>query len=500
MKKIVGLVIILLVLNSITFSISGNTLNKKITVFSKQIKSSSPSCISNSNSWYIETVDNMGEVGWFSNLVIFNDTIYIVYYDKERGNLRLVSQEDENWNVEVVDSKGDVGMYCDLVISSKETMHVSYYDRTHGDLRYAEKTDEGWEYIIIDEIGDTGRDTSIALDLNENVHISYYDETQGCLKHAVRMNGVWQIETIDNNGKIGCGTAIAIDNNDIIHISYTDKNEVVLWYAKGVWSNWEITCVDGESHLYGSTAICLDSFGNPHICYYDVTSPTDDWYLKYTTKKGDGWLFETIDDNLKYFWNEWGCSLDIDSYGRIHVGYYAWLEWNINYALKTENGWNVEVVKSEGSVGGYASIAVDNLGYPHLSFMDMNELSLNYAKKLNFSPEKPREPVGKKIGILSNTYQYETSTTDFDHDTISYGWDWGDDSDIEWTQYISSNTTITMNHSWNEKGTYSVRVKAKDEFGLESSWSDPTTVIMPKSTKVRYNLFFGLFKKFIDYI
>ncbi|MBS3749407.1 MAG: PKD domain-containing protein [Candidatus Thermoplasmatota archaeon] len=425
----------------------------------------------------------MGEVGWYSTLVIHNNRIYISYYDMENSNLRLVSQKSEKWNIEVIDEQGDVGMYNCLVIDTDGIIHISYYDKTNGNLKYAKKSGEIWEYDIVDEMGNTGLDTAIALDKNQNVHISYYDGTESALKHATKINNNWEIETIDNNGNVGCGSSIKIDSNDVMHISYTDNDKGALWYAKGTLSNWETNCIDNKSLVFGSTAISLDNLGNPHICYYDVPNPTEDWSLKYATKNGEKWLLETIDPNLKYFWNEWGCSIDVDDFNRVHVGYYAWQNWNINYALKTTKGWEVEIVKSEGSVGGYASIDVNESGYPHLSFMDMNEFSLNYAKKLNFHPEKPNRPVGRKIGIVNNTYEFETKTTDFDEDTISYMWNWGDESSTGWSPYFQSDENIKMSHTWSEKGTYYVRVKAKDENGLESIWSDPIKVVQTKNNK-----------------
>ena len=40
---------------------------------------------------------------------------------------------------------------------------------------------------------------------------------------------------------------------------------------------------------------------------------------------------------------------------------------------------------------------------------------------------------------------------------------------------------VSASHIWNAKGTYSIKVKAKDINGAESDWSDPLAVIMPKN-------------------
>ncbi|MCK5030986.1 MAG: Zn-dependent exopeptidase M28, partial [Thermoplasmatales archaeon] len=37
---------------------------------------------------------------------------------------------------------------------------------------------------------------------------------------------------------------------------------------------------------------------------------------------------------------------------------------------------------------------------------------------------------------------------------------------------------------WDEKGTYDIRVKAKDTKGNESDWSDPLVVSMPMNNAI----------------
>ena len=50
-----------------------------------------------------------------------------------------------------------------------------------------------------------------------------------------------------------------------------------------------------------------------------------------------------------------------------------------------------------------------------------------------------------------------------------------------------------MSHIWDNTGNYEIKVKAKDENGAESEWSDPLEVAMPKN-KVMNSGFFELIK------
>ena len=45
---------------------------------------------------------------------------------------------------------------------------------------------------------------------------------------------------------------------------------------------------------------------------------------------------------------------------------------------------------------------------------------------------------------------------------------------------------VTASHIWVNQGTYVVKVKAKDTSDIESVWSDPLGVSMPKSKS--YNI------------
>jgi len=91
-------------------------------------------------------------------------------------------------------------------------------------------------------------------------------------------------------------------------------------------------------------------------------------------------------------------------------------------------------------------------------------------------PAIPSQPSGPTCGEPGVSYQYQTSTTDPDGDDIFYKFDWDDNSMTNWLGPYSSGEIVTASHSWNQPGLYYVRVKAKDENGLESDWSEPLPV------------------------
>jgi predicted GH43/DUF377 family glycosyl hydrolase len=114
--------------------------------------------------------------------------------------------------------------------------------------------------------------------------------------------------------------------------------------------------------------------------------------------------------------------------------------------------------------------------------------SIGYATStegVNTPPATPNRPSGPTSGKIGEKYTYTTSAVDQDGDKIKYGWDWDGDQIVdEWTKLYDSGATIETTHSWDEKGTYEIRVKAMDEHGSESDWSEPLTVSIPKTHNI----------------
>jgi len=106
----------------------------------------------------------------------------------------------------------------------------------------------------------------------------------------------------------------------------------------------------------------------------------------------------------------------------------------------------------------------------------------------NRNPYKPSRPEGKINGKKEVEYTYSTSAIDPDGDQLRYQWDWGDDSTSDWSNLYSSGATVTASHTWDEEGSYEIKVRAKDPDGLISDWSDPLPISMPVNRKSE-NLF-----------
>jgi len=97
----------------------------------------------------------------------------------------------------------------------------------------------------------------------------------------------------------------------------------------------------------------------------------------------------------------------------------------------------------------------------------------------NFPPSIPSISGPEKGGIRKDTF-FTISSTDDLSNNISYWVDWGDSTTSDWIGPYTAGEVFTLNHSWMNRGMYSIRCKARDEYGLESDWAT-LTVTMPCS-------------------
>jgi PKD repeat protein len=102
----------------------------------------------------------------------------------------------------------------------------------------------------------------------------------------------------------------------------------------------------------------------------------------------------------------------------------------------------------------------------------------------NLPPNPPAKPYGPSQGEVEQDYTYTTQTTDPNNDNVYYWFDWGDNTNSGWIGPFNSGATASATHRWYNKGVYIVIAKARDETGIESSWSEPLSVLIAGDAKV----------------
>ena len=101
---------------------------------------------------------------------------------------------------------------------------------------------------------------------------------------------------------------------------------------------------------------------------------------------------------------------------------------------------------------------------------------------LNHPPKSPTIQ-GHTKGAIKDEQTFQICSMDTDTDAVFYLCDWGDDSNETWIGSYKSGQQTSVNHTWNKRGTYIIRVKAKDIHGAESDWTT-LEVSMPKNKTI----------------
>jgi hypothetical protein len=94
------------------------------------------------------------------------------------------------------------------------------------------------------------------------------------------------------------------------------------------------------------------------------------------TAHADTWDIQTVD-----FEGDVGqhTSLALDALGFPHISYYDETNNDLKYAYRDAEGWHIQTVDSEGVVGKWTSLVLDAEGFPHISYHDSTNWDLKYA-------------------------------------------------------------------------------------------------------------------------
>ena len=146
---------------------------------------------------------------------------------------------------------------------------------------------------------------------------------------------------------------------------------------------------------------------------------------------------------------------------------------------RTENTWTQQTKliaidgKADDFFGGSVSIDGDKALIGAESD-DEYKGSVYVFIKNNQPPDKPTI-TGRVNGKPNTEYEYTFVSTDPEEDEISYYIIWGDNTNTGWTRTIPSGQYYNSSHNWSERGSYTIKAKARDINGAESDW---TTLIV----------------------
>jgi hypothetical protein len=89
---------------------------------------------------------------------------------------------------------------------------------------------------------------------------------------------------------------------------------------------------------------------------------------------------------------------------------------------------------------------------------------------------------GPSGGLVNLELTYTFTSTDPDSDQVQFVIDWGDGNGDN-TSLVASGSPATAKHTWTSVGNYTLKAKARDATGLESTWSSINVSIAAKDDK-----------------
>ena len=119
---------------------------------------------------------------------------------------------------------------------------------------------------------------------------------------------------------------------------------------------------------------------------------------------------------------------------------------------------------------------------------DSNYVESDWSEPHNISIVENQIPVkvvinGPTWGFGGVEYEFTFMSTDADDHDLFYRVNWDDENDTGYTGPYSSGETLTLVHSWKNKGEYMIKAWAKDPLDGESSQASFKLIILTNADK-----------------
>lgn len=181
----------------------------------------------------------------------------------------------------------------------------------------------------------------------------------------------WTTTSVGTTVSYPYTVSLAIDGSGIPHVAYTDSSGNLIYAsatspAGNAWSTQIVASNSMASSPYVS--LVLDSSGNPHISYF-----TSSYNLAYAYWNGASWTVQTVDSSYGGQFS----SIALDSSGNPCIAFVA--SGYLTYTYWTGSAWSTPVtVDSTFGSANSVSLAFDQSGNPHISYMLYNANTGNY--------------------------------------------------------------------------------------------------------------------------
>jgi len=311
------------------------------------------------------------------------------------------------------------------------------------------------------------------------------------------------------------GSSPAIDDNGIVYCGAHDDN-LYAWYPNNGSVKW---IFDAGTWIHGSPTI-----GEDGVIYLAADNGLYALYsnngtMKWHNNIGPIWGSSTLDENGNIYAGTWdkrfyaiypngevkwiydapgriwfGTSAAISAEGIIYFGT-TWMDGGEGAFIALNDDGTEKWRDSYGWYESSPSIGIDGTVYVVSTNSDEVKADLHAFGELD--PDAPEAPsiVGETNGEAGVEYEYTFSTMDPNDDDVYYYIEWGDGEFTDWIGPYDSGEEVIISYTWDEKGTYTIKARAKDTDNLWGPWGE-LEVTMPVNQPVQYPLIQWLLERF----
>jgi len=458
---------------------------------------------------------------------------YVCCWSYLDDKVLLYRLDGTSWVSEAVDTVTAAGYHISMAVDGDGHPHIAYHPQIPSELRYAAWTGSKWEIATVDAGVAAGEGVSIALDGRDRPHISYLDPTSRRISYAMLKNGQWVEEAVAEAVSASYGTFIGLNSTGFPRICWEN------WTGQAIYLGFHVPNklptqparptgpalgLPGAIYSYATHATDPDNDSIEYIM---------DWGEGNTTRSKAFPSGDTV--TLPHRWDRSGSFpvkvVAIDEYGGRSI-------WSLTTTVLIDNLPNVPDVPqgpAAGAVGEALSFMTsaidpdgDDVKYvfelvaalgppPTLTTIETATVpsggqgsashrwdapgcytvrakaidalgmespwSAAWEVVASTPPTTPGRPGGPALLQLGQAGNYTANATDADGDRVSYVFDWnasssspgGSGTTIQ-TDPVASGTAGSASHYWSTSGVHAVKVRAVDEHGVCSAWSDPLDV------------------------
>ena len=301
------------------------------------------------------------------------------------------SAATSGWQIITIPGETKQGEYSSIALDQGGNPHISFMDETDVAVKYVRWDGSSWEAHTIDTLELYGySSTSLALNGDGQPQIAYPYNNPTSLHHAEWDGVQWKWSKLLVGSPLYASLALKETGEPCISFLVTrlmgievHTNIELVCRSEGTW--WTSTTVAVPSILYTSGlftsfrfhSLALDSQNRAHISYTRRSFAAGNPHgLYYASNSTGAWVTTEVDiaPNVGFF-----SSLALDGQNRPHISYYDLANGDLKYARWNGSQWIIETVDSAGDVGRFTSLALDGNGNPHISYYDATNGDLKYT-------------------------------------------------------------------------------------------------------------------------